>query len=110
MPFILFMLVIGLLIAELGAVHSAPAATLPPQAQASTLAVPDAPAAPPSSVIVVMECHKVIALMRVDAGGDVHPVAIEGMSATQVSAIEGEVPADHVIGVTVPCATTDVGI
>lgn len=78
-------------------------ANIPPQAQASTLAVPFVAAPAPSSVLVVITCNQLTALVVVDEDATIHPVSLEGLSTEGAKKIMQLVPADRVIGINVGC-------
>lgn len=79
-------------------------ADIPPQAQASTLAVPD-PSPVYTAAILVVQCRDVAAMIRIDDHGNLHPYRGPGSSLRELLDLLAGVPADNVLQVTLPCPT-----
>lgn len=77
-------------------------APIPPQAQASAMAVPE-PGPEYVSALLVVHCRKVEALVLIDSHGEQHPYHGKEATLAQVLTMLSPVPADKVTQVTVTC-------
>jgi hypothetical protein len=78
-------------------------ATVPPQSQASNLAVPDPQPAKLESAVLIYSCNKLDVFFVVDVEGQVHPVDLTGMGEVDVLKILKPISADKTWGFSIPC-------
>lgn len=78
---------------------------LPPQSQASSLAVPEI--GKPIAAVLVTYCKHAIALALTDSSGYVHNQPLEGLTQGIIDDLLTEVPGERVFNYIVPCGATD---
>lgn len=102
-----------LILGAMMALSSYALAQVPPQAQASNLAVPEAATAdrpPPAdltSLVIVDECKLAVAVLGVDNKGEVYPLHFSTQDKDEVQKLivklARKIQADNVLEVTLPC-------
>jgi hypothetical protein len=79
-------------------------AQVPEQAQASALAVPGEEAQKAAvGALVVVQCKQAVAVVLIDSAGALHPLHGASLTATQLTTLLEQIPADNVTEIEVTC-------
>jgi hypothetical protein len=78
---------------------------LPEQSQASNLAVPDQTSVKYVSALIIDQCRQVGSVIFVTSTGELAPQHIQDLTLAGLLNLLGQIPADKILEVTLPCST-----